>query len=53
MPVVNSFSTACVTFQFSFWSITGQFEKDKQDAESLTEINTGKYWLQCEVMIFP
>jgi len=35
MPVVKGFSKACVTFQFSFWSIRGRFEKeDKQDAES-------------------
>jgi hypothetical protein len=35
MPVVKGFSKACVTFQFSFWSITGWFEKEeKQDEES-------------------
>jgi hypothetical protein len=35
MPTVNGFSKACVTFQFSFWSITeGRIEKeDKQNAE--------------------
>jgi hypothetical protein len=35
MPIVNGFSKACGTFQFSFWSITeGRFEKEnKQDAE--------------------
>jgi hypothetical protein len=35
MPIVNGFSKACVTFQFSFWSITKRrFEKEnKQDAE--------------------
>jgi len=27
MPIVNVFSKVCVTFQFSFWSITGVFEK--------------------------
>jgi hypothetical protein len=35
MPVVKGISKACVAFQFSFWSITGGFEKEeKQDAES-------------------
>jgi len=29
MPVVKGFSKACVTFQFSFWSITGWFEKKR------------------------
>jgi hypothetical protein len=35
MPIVNGFSKVCVTFQFSFWSITKEwFEKEnKQDAE--------------------
>jgi hypothetical protein len=35
MPIVNGSSKACITFQFSFWSITeGWFEKlNKQDTE--------------------
>jgi hypothetical protein len=35
MQIVNGFSKACFTFQFSFWSIAeGRFEKqNKEDAE--------------------
>jgi hypothetical protein len=52
MPIVNGFSKACVKFQFSFWSNTeGRFEKEnKRCSNSLTQINTGNYWLQYEVM---
>jgi hypothetical protein len=36
LQILNGFSTACVTFLFSFWFIReGIFEKEeKQDAES-------------------